>query len=342
MPANSWCRPARQLLMLMLLTTAGLVLIGVLTVSEPSLSVTPRQAAPLSPLGAGPPRVPATAAAPAARPCPAPGRLLSVNTAGRLGNVMSEYATLLAAGRELRRPAWLWPAMARTLAAYFERPSLPALPDGCQFIWTGISADELLRKRPNSSANHLIGGFPHAVPLFHPLRRQLVRDFTFRAALRERAERRLAELARQAAVAAPTFIGVHVRRTDYGTWLARKVGGHVAGAGYLRRAVALMRARHRNALFVVVSDDPEWCRRELRGLPRLVIAGDGQQARPGGDLALLAACNHSVVTHGTFGFWAAYLAGGEVVAPTGYGRRPTGLEQDVRRARLGWTWLPAR
>ena len=70
-------------------------------------------------------------------------------------------------------------------------------------------------------------------------------------------------------------------------------------------------------------------------------AGNSDVGAPGADLALLAACNHLVVTHGTFSFWAAYLAGGEVVAPTGYSRGPTGLESDVRNAGLGWTWLPA-
>ena len=33
----------------------------------------------------------------------------------------------------------------------------------------------------------------------------------------------------------------------------------------------------------------------------------------GEDLALLAACNHSIISYGTFGMWAAILAGGEVV-----------------------------
>ena len=32
----------------------------------------------------------------------------------------------------------------------------------------------------------------------------------------------------------------------------------------------------------------------------------------GEDLALLAACNHSIISYGTFGMWAAIFAGGEV------------------------------
>ncbi|EPQ15959.1 Galactoside 2-alpha-L-fucosyltransferase 1 [Myotis brandtii] len=57
-----------------------------------------------------------------------------------------------------------------------------------------------------------------------------------------------------------------------------------------------------------------WCRENVdtsRG--DVVFAGDGQEASPGKDFALLTQCNHTVMTIGTFGFWAAYLAGGDTV-----------------------------
>jgi hypothetical protein len=41
------------------------------------------------------------------------------------------------------------------------------------------------------------------------------------------------------------------------------------------------------------------------------------------DLALLAACNHTILTYGTFGFWAGFLAGG------GNGKRILPKETDV-------------
>ena len=129
-----------------------------------------------------------------------------------------------------------------------------------------------------------------------------------------------------------------MRRTDYGPWLAKFVGGRLVDLDYLQRALTLMRRHHRGALFVVTSDDPDWCRRHLLA-PDVVLAGDGVQAKPGYDLALLAACNHTVLTHGTFGFWAAYLAGGDVVKPTGFGTSTTGLEVNVRLAKLGWTFF---
>ena len=37
----------------------------------------------------------------------------------------------------------------------------------------------------------------------------------------------------------------------------------------------------------------------------------------GKDLALLAACNHTVISDGSFGFWAAVLAGGEIYTEYG-------------------------
>jgi hypothetical protein len=43
----------------------------------------------------------------------------------------------------------------------------------------------------------------------------------------------------------------------------------------------------------------------------------------GRDLALLAACNHTILTYGTFGFWAGFLAGG------GNGKRILPKETDV-------------
>ncbi|XP_037070878.1 galactoside 2-alpha-L-fucosyltransferase 3-like [Pollicipes pollicipes] len=254
---------------------------------------------------------------------------------------MSEYATLLAANGTLQRPAWLQPDMARTLRKYFVAPSLPVLHRRCKLRWTTTSLDELMADPGrDAAANHLITGFPHDVPGFHPLREQLLREFTFRPELRARAAARLAQVVRDANLTAPVFVGVHVRRTDYAAWMERSVRGHLVGFDYLYRAMALMRRRWPTAAFVVTSDDLGWCRRALRGRD-VFLVGDRDVRRPGADLALLAACNHSILTHGTFGFWAGYLAGGQVVAPAGYGQRPTRLDEDVERAGLGWTRLKA-
>ena len=38
----------------------------------------------------------------------------------------------------------------------------------------------------------------------------------------------------------------------------------------------------------------------------------------GVDLSVLSMCNHSIVDYGTFGLWAALMAGGRIILPRGY------------------------
>ena len=38
----------------------------------------------------------------------------------------------------------------------------------------------------------------------------------------------------------------------------------------------------------------------------------------GTDLAILSICNHTILDYGTFGLWAALLAGGDITLPSGY------------------------
>ena len=64
----------------------------------------------------------------------------------------------------------------------------------------------------------------------------------------------------------------------------------------------------------------------------------------GDDLALLAACNHTIMSYGTFGQWAALLAGGRVVisetaAGTKEGRELQ--EAGLAKPNSGWTWMAA-
>ena len=84
------------------------------------------------------------------------------------------------------------------------------------------------------------------------------------------------------------------------------------------------REEYDHPAFVYVSDDMEWGEKELGDLADkhgdlfLVGCGDGDDPDcVGKDFALLSSCNHTITTHGTFGHWAAYLAGGEIYTEYG-------------------------
>ena len=83
-----------------------------------------------------------------------------------------------------------------------------------------------------------------------------------------------------------------------------------------------LREEYDNVAFLYVSDDMAWGKQNL-GTPKdLFFAGAGENLDEKGvevvdpdaasyDLALLANCNHTIITRGTFTMWAALLSGGE-------------------------------
>jgi len=104
-------------------------------------------------------------------------------------------------------------------------------------------------------------------------------------------------------------VGFHVRRGDSAGsthWIT------LADVGYYPRAMDQF--SDLDPLFLVVSDDPEWCEANLRA-PNVVVA---QRDTPAMHLALLARCDHLILANSTFSWWAAWFQeprGGRVVGP---------------------------
>jgi galactoside 2-L-fucosyltransferase 1/2 len=80
-------------------------------------------------------------------------------------------------------------------------------------------------------------------------------------------------------------------------------------ADYFLRQMNVFRNKYKPVMFVVVSDNLEWCERELRGDDIVVMRNNS----PAQDLAIMAACNHSIIDYGTYGMWGAILAGGDTL-----------------------------
>lgn len=83
-------------------------------------------------------------------------------------------------------------------------------------------------------------------------------------------------------------------------------------------AMDLLRERLATPLaFVIVSDDPEWCKINLKSSPDAIVVGNNNS--PEADLALMASCNHTIFDYGTYGLTAAMfnVEGQTVVYNTG-------------------------
>ena len=69
--------------------------------------------------------------------------------------------------------------------------------------------------------------------------------------------------------------------------------------------------------FIIASDDPEWCRQNLKKSSDTFVMGEENSAES--DLALLASCNHTIFDYGTYGLTVAMFnaEGQTVVFDTG-------------------------
>lgn len=121
------------------------------------------------------------------------------------------------------------------------------------------------------------------------------------------------------------FVGLHVRRTDYVQFSKQVLGKRVASKAFYKEAMDYFEEEYpdHSVYFLAVSDDLNWVRKHLGGRKNLVVAGShgsGEEdglGEVGKDLALLAACDHTIVSQGLFGTWGGFLAGGDVYSTYG-------------------------
>ena len=157
--------------------------------------------------------------------------------------------------------------------------------------------------------------YPNLIDLYPKYLNILRETFIFRKKYQQEATNFMNNLKIEFHYKNPTFVSVHVRRTDQKFTFN---GGVTLTGQYYSNAMKLARKMYENVIFIVVSDDLQWCKENL-GDEKLSYTNNADSVEGTGmDLALLAASNHSVVSHGSFGFWGAILSGGDVIAPNDY------------------------
>ncbi|CAF3408366.1 unnamed protein product [Rotaria socialis] len=108
-----------------------------------------------------------------------------------------------------------------------------------------------------------------------------------------------------------TWVGIHIRRSDFLTFFRIDTS-----VDYLVWAMDYYRRKYINCRFLVASDDKNYVKINLGNFSDVFIT----PARyfSGDDLAALALCEHTIATAGTYSWWAAWLAGGNVVHDLNY------------------------
>lgn len=114
-----------------------------------------------------------------------------------------------------------------------------------------------------------------------------------------------------------TFVGCHVRRTDFLKAITDLLKKKTVGAKFFLRSFDYFRQRKDlgRPVFLIVSDDTEWVRTNLySNQSDVFLVSRGDIEHPGNDIVLLSLCNHTIIDYGSYGFWASIYSGGEVIS----------------------------
>ncbi|XP_046564935.1 galactoside alpha-(1,2)-fucosyltransferase 2-like [Haliotis rubra] len=250
-------------------------------------------------------------------------RTMTILGGGRLGNAMFQYASLVGVSSFHGYTATL--ASSHFLRKIFKL-SAPASnystapTDAVRETHPGTFDPGVLVLSHNVS--WVLVGYYQSWKYFTNIPETIRREFTFRDDVIKAMLKEVPVLANWTRIK----VGVHIRRGDMATKYERNRGYNIADIGFLNRSMDYFRNKYKNPLFIVCSDSITWCKDNVKSDDTIFRKG-----KPEVDLAVLAHCDHNIVTSGSFGWWGAWLAGGEVVYFKHFPREKTWLDRQYNK-----------
>ncbi|CAC5391423.1 FUT1_2 [Mytilus coruscus] len=162
----------------------------------------------------------------------------------------------------------------------------------------------------SSTDNIQLGTGLQSWKYFYMYDKQLRRQLTFRKIIQNTAEQTILKILQRRRIKSRksiTLVGVHIRRGDK---VRNNDGFNIASPEYLNRSVSSYTRRYAPVLFLVISDGMAWSKNNMPLHVPVEFISLGKREF---DMATAIACDHTIMTIGTFGWWIAYLTGGEVV-----------------------------
>jgi galactoside 2-L-fucosyltransferase 1/2 len=262
-----------------------------------------------------------------------PRKYLSILRQGRLGNEMWEYSVLLGLANLTDRVPLLDPGF-RDLHDVFEL-SLPIVSNVSRLRHTATVTDQRVHnvKETTRQLNHVqqdvrLEGYFQYFRFFQHISKDIRQEFTFRKAISRKAGNffRTYNLSDSSIVK----VGIHVRHNQLGSpgWI--KMGFGPPELAYYVHAMKYFRKKYKNVVFVLCSDNVGWARTHVVGDNIVYVPSHAA----GVDMAILASCDHVIISNGTYSWWAGWLCKGITVR---YSKIPiNGTDLYVRTAGDHW------
>lgn len=141
-------------------------------------------------------------------------------------------------------------------------------------------------------------------------------------------------------------VGIHSRRGDNVKEFFVNYGYTVPSETYFYKAMKYFTDRYSRVQFVVSSDDCAWAREHIAdaiGLSSdaVSVTSTGSNNTAGQDFAVLSMCDHVIMSTGTYGWWAAWIAKGTTIYYADWPRKGSNLErQFTKEDFFPPNWIP--
>lgn len=160
--------------------------------------------------------------------------------------------------------------------------------------------------------NVYLDGYWVSEKYFQDISKIIRKDFAFQRIPNAENRNMLASISRLNSIA------VHVRRNDYVKDQRTRDFHGVCGLDYYQKAVSFIIKKVSDPVFFVFSDDPNWCKTNLRLAYPTIYVSHNLGKKDHEDMRLMSACKHNIIANSTFSWWGAWLTDNSykvVVAP---------------------------
>lgn len=127
-------------------------------------------------------------------------------------------------------------------------------------------------------------------------------------------------------------VSVHVRRSDYVMDKKTHDFHGVCGLGYYKKSILLITKKVTNPSFFIFSDDPNWCKVNLRLQSSTIYVTHNLGNKDYEDVRLMSTCKHNIIANSSFSWWGAWLNKNKdkiVIAPKKWFREPSINTKDL-------------
>lgn len=149
--------------------------------------------------------------------------------------------------------------------------------------------------------NVLLIGYWQSEKYFKSIEKQIRQDFTFIKPLSKAKQSVSDDI-----LSTHNPVSLQVRRGDYATHPSSVNFHGLMPLDYFDKATGMVAKNLKDPHFFVISDDPEWCKKNLKlKYPTTYvdhIPNTGQE-----DMRLMSMCKHHIIANSSFGWWGAWL-----------------------------------